>query len=188
MAGSASLVTGAYVAFGVAASYALDAVLPEDNVSLHEEGGGWLVVYLALGLVSSVAFGVVVRRWWATATPLLIALATIPAGDVLFELPLVALTLVLAPFAAVAIAFGQAVAEFAIRGAAEYAMLAGAAGLVLALPAGLAFAIADGFDPWEDTEVPFSPFALGASSGVVAVAACIAVAGVAARSRRGANK
>jgi hypothetical protein len=184
MARGEAFLAGAYVALGVAASYALDAVLPDGDFSIHEEGGAWLVGYLALGIVASVLLGAAVRRPWAPVLPFVIAPATIPAGDVLFELPLVALTLVLAIPAALAVGVGRAIAAFAASPNVDNAVLLSVVLLFLALPIGIAFAMADGFNPWEDEQGPSAgPVAFGIGCTYLVGVTCTALAALALRRR-----
>ncbi len=105
---SAFVAAAAYVAYGVVSSYALLAL-----VDPYEGGERWLVVYLALGAALSIAVGAAISRWWALLLPPSLAVAAVPAPDVLEQLPLWALVVVCAPFAVAGIAFGWAARRLA---------------------------------------------------------------------------
>jgi hypothetical protein len=174
----AALLTIAYVALGTASSYALVALLPDGDYSVHERGGGWLVTYLCVGAVASVAFGAAVRRWWALPVPGLIPVATIPAGDVAEYLPLVALVVVCVPFAAAAIGFGWSIARFGIHPNALDAIWCASAALLLAYATAWVAAISAGHNPWEDPEGPDPGVFMGAMLATLgALGALVAAAG-----------
>jgi hypothetical protein len=184
----ASLVAAAaYVATGVASSYALLGLLPppQHDIPVHEDGGGWLLTYLAVGAVASIGVGIAIRRWWALALPAVLVLVAVPAGDVMYELPLWALLLVCSPFASLAIAYGWAVARVAARPNVLDAIWAAVATLVFAWAVAWLAAIVAGHDPWEDTNGPDPVVFTSAATATVAVSSvALAVAVTVARHRR----
>jgi len=139
-----------------------------------------LLVYLAVGLLASVAAGAAIERLWALALPLALIVGAAPAPDVFDQLPLWALVLVAAPFASVAIALGWTARRLVRKPNALDAIWSAVSLVILAFWIGYIVVVVHGFNPWEDADGPEADllaggFAVAFAMGALAIGLVVAV-------------
>lgn len=145
----AAKLAAAYVAFELAASYALLAFLDtaDEPADAHDAIG--FGAFFVTGTIASVATGAALQRGWTVLLPAALVVAAIPAGDLVFELPLWAFLLVCSPFAAAALALGVSARRFARERSGLDAVWISLALTILGLGYASVATMAYGWNPWE---------------------------------------
>jgi hypothetical protein len=177
-----ALIAVGYVVLGLACSYALLFLVDPDGTA-RDRDGVVLLVYLAVGLLASVAVGAAIERPWALALPLALVVGSTPAPDVLDQLPLWALLVVAAPFASVAIALGWTARRLVCKPNALDAIWSAIGLAILAFWIGYIVVVVHGFNPWEAAEGPEADL-LAAGFAVAFAVGSVALALAVSRRRR----